>query len=115
MKSLKNSVRLVGRLGNAPELKTFNEKSKVARFNLATNEYFTSQNGDRSKITQWHSMVAWGSMAEFVSKNLSKGEEVMLEGKLTYREYTDKNHIKRFVTEIVIENLQKLSFEQAAA
>lgn len=100
MNTLKNSVRLIGNLGQNPEVKTFDGNKKVAKFSIATSESYKNAKGERVTDTQWHSIVAWGYQAGVAEKFLKKGCEVALEGKLTTRSYTDKNGVRRYVTEV---------------
>lgn len=105
MKSLRNSVRLVGNLGADPEVKEIAGGRKVANFTLATNETFKKANGDKVEETQWHNLVAWGKTAEILQKYVQKGQEVSVEGKLTNRTWEDKDGNKRYITEIVVNEL----------
>jgi single-strand DNA-binding protein len=105
MYALKNKVQLIGNLGNAPEIKNLESGKKMAKFNLATNESYRTADGKKVDETQWHHLVAWGKTAEICEQYLSKGSEVAIEGKLTYREYTDNNGVKRMFTEIQINEL----------
>ena len=101
MSNLKNSVRLIGNLGAAPEVKTVANEKKVAKFSLATNEVYKNEKGEKVQETYWHNIVAWGALAGIAEKLLQKGCEVAVEGKLTNRSYTDKDGIKRYVSEIL--------------
>ncbi len=114
MNTLKNKVQLIGRLGAAPEVRTLQNGSKVANMRLATNEYKRGANGEKIENTQWHSLVAWGSEAEVAEKYLQKGAEILIEGKLHYREYTDKNGNQRQVTEIEVAHLLMLDKKAVA-
>ena len=105
MNNLKNKVQLIGNLGMDPEIKTVNGKSKLAKFRLATNETYKNDKGEKVEETQWHNLIAWGKTAEFVEKYLVKGIEVVVEGKLINHNYTDKNDIKRYVTEIQVSDM----------
>lgn len=105
MNSLRNKVMLVGRMGMDPELKTVNGSSKLAKFSLATNESYTNAKGEKVKETQWHNLIAWGKTAEFIEKYCGKGMELVVEGKLINHNYTDKNDIKRYVTEIQVSDI----------
>lgn len=96
----KNKVQLIGRLGNAPEIKNLENGKKLAKFSLATNESYTNQKGEKVDETTWHNIVAWGKMADVCENTLNKGNEVSIEGKINYRDYTDTNGIKRYMTEI---------------
>lgn len=102
---MKNRVTLIGNLGQDPEIKTIGSGRKMARFRLATNERYKNSKEEWVEDTQWHSIVAWGKQAESVEKLLRKGSEVMLEGKLTHGEYTDKDGVKRYTTEVDLQGL----------
>lgn len=97
---MKNKVQLIGHIGQEPEVKTVNDK-KVANITLATNDFYTNDKGEKVEQTEWHRITAWGKTAEIIEKYVSKGKEIALEGKLSYRNYEDKDGIKRYVTEIV--------------
>lgn len=101
MTTLRNSVQLIGHLGNDPEMKTFGNDRSMARFSLATNEYYRDGNGKQTQETQWHNIVAWGKTAEIAEKLLSKGKEAAIQGKLISRSWEDKDGNKRFITEVV--------------
>ncbi|MFQ3575122.1 MAG: single-stranded DNA-binding protein [Cytophagales bacterium] len=100
-----NKVILIGHLGNAPEIRTLNDGTKVAHFSLAINEYFKDSKGELQTSTDWHNIVAWKGIAEIAEKLLTKGSQVMVEGKLKNRSFEDKEGIKRYVTEVVAEQL----------
>lgn len=108
MYALKNKVQLIGNLGNAPEIKNLESGKKMARLSIATNESYRKENGERVTETQWHNAIAWGKVADIAEQYLSKGSEIAIEGKLTYRDYTDKDGIKRYVTEIVVNEILML-------
>lgn len=105
MSTLRNSVRLIGRVGNNPEVKNFDGGKKVATLTLATNEVYYNDKNEKVENTQWHNLVAWGKVAEIIEKFIEKGKEIAVEGKLTYRTYDDKEGNKRYVTEIVINEI----------
>ena len=109
MNTLRNSVRLIGNLGATPEVKSLEKGTKVARINLATNESYTNAKGEKVTETCWHNLVAWGKTAELVEKYLEKGSEVAIEGKLTSRSYNNKEGEKKYITEIVVNELLMLS------
>ena len=100
MNSLKNKVQLIGNLGNAPEIKTLDGGKKLARLSLATNESYKNAKGEKITETQWHNVIVWDKTAEIIEKYFTKGLEVMVEGKLINRNYTDKDGIKRYTTEV---------------
>ncbi len=105
MSTLKNSVRLVGNLGTNPEVKSFDQNKKMARLSLATNETYNNKKGEKITETQWHNLVLWGKQAEIAESYLKKGDEISIEGKLASRNYTDKEGMKRYVTEVVVNEL----------
>ncbi len=100
MNKLKNKVVLIGHLGNAPEIKELEGGNKLARISIATNESFKNAQGEKVTETQWHNVIAWGKTADLAEKYFTKGLEVMVEGKLVHRNYTDKEGVKRYVTEV---------------
>ena len=106
--NLTNNVRLIGRLGQHPEVKELNGGKKIAKFSLATSESYRDEKGEKITETQWHNLIAWGKTADLVSKFLEKGKEVAIEGKLINNNYTDKEGNKRYTTEIVVSELLML-------
>jgi len=100
MNQVKNKVQLIGHLGQDPDIKTFENEKKVANMSLATSEQYKNAQGEKVTETQWHTVVAWGKLAEIAEKYLVKGTEVVVEGKLVNKNYTDKQGIKRYVTEV---------------
>jgi single-strand DNA-binding protein len=108
MSTLRNKVQLIGNLGNTPEIINLESGKKLAKFSLATNESYKNAKGETIKETQWHNLVAWGKTVDIVSKYLQKGSEVAIEGKLVSRSYDDKNGNKKYVTEIVVNELLML-------
>ena len=106
--TLRNKVQLIGNLGNAPEIITLESGKKLAKFSLATNENYKNAKGEKVTDTQWHNIVAWNKTAEIIEKYLEKGNEVAIEGKLTSRSYETKEGDKRYVTEIVCNELLML-------
>ena len=108
MSTLRNKVQLIGNLGNAPEIITLDSGKKLAKFSLATNENYKNAKGEKVTDTQWHNIVAWNKTADIIEKYLEKGNEVAIEGKLTSRSYETKEGDKRYVTEIVCNELLML-------
>lgn len=104
MTSLKNSVHLIGRLGNEPEIRSFDSGKKMATFSLATNETYYNNKGEKVEDTQWHNIVVWGKKSDVVEKYLKKGSEIALEGKLINRSY-EKDGVKKFISEISLNEL----------
>ncbi|TPV31449.1 single-stranded DNA-binding protein [Paucihalobacter ruber] len=109
MNALRNKVQLIGRLGQEPEIVNLESGKKLAKFSLATNENYTNTKGEKVENTQWHNVVAWGKTAEIVEKYVNKGQEVAVEGKLTTRDWEDKDGNKRYITEVVCNELLMLS------
>jgi single-strand DNA-binding protein len=101
MNTLKNKVQLIGNVGQEPEIKTLDGGKKLANLTIATNEVYYKENGDKVENTEWHRITAWGKTAEIIEKYVVKGKEVAIEGKLTHRSYDDKDGNKRYVTEVV--------------
>ncbi len=95
-----NKVILVGNLGNDPEIRNLENGGKLASFSVATNENYMDKAGQWQTITEWHNVKAWGKLADRVESSLRKGSTVYLEGKLTHRQYTDKNGIERYTTDV---------------
>ena len=105
-----NKIILLGRLGKDPELKQVGSQgSKVVNFSVATSENFKNKDGEKQEKTEWHNCQAWNKTADLVAQYLKKGSQVYLEGKLQTRSYDDNEGTKKYVTEIVVNNVQFLS------
>lgn len=102
--SVRNRVTLIGRTGKEVEIVNF-ENGMLAKVSLATSDYYTNAKGDKVEETQWHNLVAYGKTAEIMQKFVQKGKEIAVEGKLTYRNYEDKDGQKRYITEIRVEEI----------
>ena len=98
---MKNRVQLIGRVGQDPEVKNLDGGKKLATITIATNDVYYKDNGDKVEQTEWHRVTAWGKTAEIIEKYVTKGKEIAIEGKLTHRTYEDKNGEKRYVTDII--------------
>ena len=105
MNALRNKVQLIGNLGNDPEVTTIESGKKKAKFTIATNETYKNDAGEKITDTQWHNVIAWGNTAEIIEKYVTKGKEIAIEGKLTHRSYEDKNGERKYITEIVANEL----------
>jgi len=112
MNTLKNSVRLVGNLGMDPEVKSFENDRKLAKIAIATNEIYKNDKGEKVTDTQWHNLVLWGAQAKLAEQILKKGDEIAIEGKLASRSYVDKDGIKRYVTEVVVNEFLKIGLKK---
>ncbi|MFZ4621828.1 MAG: single-stranded DNA-binding protein [Bacteroidota bacterium] len=99
-----NKVQLIGNLGKDPELKYTPSGVAVATFSIATSESWKDTDGNQQEKTEWHNIVAWRKLAEICGEYLKKGKKVYLEGKLQTRNY-EKDGVKRYVTEIVADQL----------
>jgi len=111
MSTLKNKVQLIGNAGNAPEIKTIESGKKVANFSIATNEFYKNAKGEKVQTTEWHNITAWGKIADIVEKYVGKGKEVAIEGKLTSRSYETESGEKRYVTEVVANEILLLGIK----
>ena len=112
MKSLRNSVQLIGNLGKDPEVKTFGDKKK-ASFSIATTDSYKNQKGEKVEDSQWHNIVIWGGLADVAEKYLKKGKEVCVEGKLVHRTYETAQGEKKFITEINVNDMVLLGGKQS--
>ena len=105
MNSLRNRVQLIGHLGQDPEVKKFESGRTVANLRLATSDIYRDNQGNKVEDTQWHNLVAWGKQAEIAEKFLNKGKEIAIEGRLIHRSYDDKEGKKKYVSEVVINEI----------
>ncbi|MBI5914550.1 MAG: single-stranded DNA-binding protein [Bacteroidetes bacterium] len=103
-----NRVMLIGRLGKDPEVRRLETGAAVAKFTIATDESYKDNAGNKVEQTEWHNVVVWRTQAEIAEKFLKKGMLVYVEGKLTHRDYTDKDNQKRYFTEVVANNFRML-------
>lgn len=101
-----NKVMLIGLVGKDPEIREA-QGNKVASFTLATSERYKDKNGEYQTNTEWHNLVCW-KQAEFVEKYITKGAQVYVEGKLRTRSWDDSNGIKRYVAEIIVNDIKPL-------
>ena len=102
MQNLRNRVQLIGRLGQDPEVKTLTSGKKLTTFSIATSDSYRNSDGNKVEDTQWHNIVAWSKTAEIVDKYVNKGQEIAVEGKLTNRSFEDKEGEKRYISEVVV-------------
>lgn len=100
MNNLRNKVSLIGRLGAQPEYVTTESGRALARFSLAVNAGYKDKTGNWVSDTQWHNINAWGKTADLVKRLLSKGQEIVVEGKLINRSYETKSGERRFSTTV---------------
>ena len=109
MNTIKNKVQLIGNLGNDPEIINLESGKTLVKFSIATNESHKNSKGEKVTETQWHNIIAWGRTATLAEKFLQKGKEVAIEGKLTSRSYETSSGEKRYITEVVCNELLMLS------
>lgn len=103
-----NKVILVGNVGRDPEVRYLDNGVVIAKFPLATSETYTNKSGDRVTNTEWHNIVLWRKLAEVADKYVKKGNPLYIEGKIRSRSYDDKEGNKRYITEIIGDNMQML-------
>jgi single-strand DNA-binding protein len=103
-----NKVMLIGNLGRDPELKVTPSGQALARFSVATTETWKNPQGEKQSKTEWHNIVVWGKQAETAEKFLRKGKQVLIEGRIQYREYTDQAGVKKTACEIRCDNFVML-------
>lgn len=96
-----NKVELIGFAGMDPEIKNIGQNSKVAKFSLATSEGY-KKDGEWINTTQWHRLVGWNRLADQILTIVKKGKKVTVMGRITYRQYEDKQGKKQRETEIVV-------------
>jgi single-strand DNA-binding protein len=103
--NLRNNVQLIGNLGADPIIKEVN-KTKVANFSVAVKDYYKAKDTNEfQENTMWFNIVAWGGFAEKIEKKCVKGTEVFISGKLENRTYTGKDGIKRYITEVRVNDI----------
>jgi single-strand DNA-binding protein len=103
-----NKVILVGNLGADPEVKYLSTGTTVANFRMATTENRVNRAGEKTPVTEWHRIVAFGRLAEICGEYLSKGKQVYIEGRLRTRSWEDKDGNRKWATEIVATQMQML-------
>ena len=105
MNTLRNKVQLIGRLGGEPEIVTFQDGNKMAKFSMATDDCYKDKEGTKVERAYWHNVVVRGGLVSVVENYVKKGQEIAVEGKLTNRSYETKEGEKRYVTEILVNDL----------
>lgn len=109
-----NRVILLGNLGADPELSYTPSGTAKATLRLATHEHWTNKDGSKGERTEWHRLIAWGRLAEICGEYLVKGRPILIEGRLTTRSWEDKDGVTRYITEIVLSNMQMVGNNKAA-
>lgn len=103
-----NKAMIIGRLGQDPEVRYTQSNTAVATLNVATTERYKNKNGETDESTEWHRIIAWGRLAEICSEYLKKGSLCYFEGPIKTREWTDKDGVKKYTTEITALSMQML-------
>ena len=115
MNALKNNVQLIGNIGLAPEIIQLENGKKLAKFSLATKEFFRNGEGEKATSTEWHNLVAWGRNAELIEQYLKKGQKITVEGKLCQRKYKTRDGQERVRTEIYVQKFLMLMKSKMSA
>lgn len=103
-----NKVILVGNVGKDPDIRYLDENTAVCKFPLATSEVYRNRSGERVEQTEWHNIVLWRGLAQVAEKFVKKGTQVFIEGRIKTRSYDDSNGVRKYITEIVGDNMQLL-------
>jgi len=109
-----NRITLVGHLGDKPDVRATTGGKTVVNFGLATNHTYKKEDGSVVESTDWHRIVVWGGLAETCGKYLEKGSQVYVEGRMTYREWQDKDGKDRTSAEVIADDVQFLSKKSGA-
>ena len=108
MNTLKNKVQLIGHLGNAPEIISFENGNKLAKMRMATNETYKTATGEKVTDTQWHNLIVWGKQVDVIEEHVKKGQELAIEGKLINRSYQNKEGETKYISEIQVRSFEFL-------
>src|SRR5688500_12820878 len=96
-----NKVTIIGYLGKDPEMRYTPSGQQLCSFTVATNSNWTDKSGVKQEKTEWHRVKAWAKLAELAATYLGKGSQAYIEGRLETHDYTDKDGVKKYSTEIV--------------
>jgi single-strand DNA-binding protein len=103
-----NKVILIGNVGKDPDVRYMENNVAVAKFSLATTESYKKSTGEVVKNTEWHNIVLWRGLAQVAEKYVKKGSQIYIEGRIKSRSYDDKDGVKKYITEIVGDNMTLL-------
>lgn len=103
-----NKVILIGNVGKDPDVRYMENNVAVAKFSLATTETYKKTTGEVVKNTEWHNIVLWRGLAQVAEKYVKKGSQLYIEGRIKSRSYDDKDGVKKYITEIVGDNMTLL-------
>ncbi len=112
--SFLNKAMLIGNLGQDPDVRYTNNNTAVANMSVATNERYKDSNGEWQERTEWHRVVAWGRLAETCQNYLKKGSKIYVEGPIQYSEWEDREGVKRYKTEIKMQNMIMLDSRESS-
>ncbi len=101
-----NRVTLMGNIGQDPELRMTGNGNAVLKFSLATTSRWNDEKTGKQERTEWHRCVMWGKRAESLAKHLQKGSQVLVEGEIRYGSYEDRDGVKKYTTDIHLNNLE---------
>jgi len=104
-----NRIQLIGWLGQEIDLVEYQDGKLRGRMSLATHEWRKTEDGKKETVTTWHNLVVWGKMAKAMAEAFSKGQRMYVEGKLSYRQFTDVEGRRRDVTEVVVTDYKRLA------
>jgi len=108
-----NKVMLIGNLGKDPETRYTADGTLIVNFSVATTENYKDKQGNKQQKTEWHSIVAFGKLAEICAKYLVKGSKTYLEGKLSTKAWEDKDGVKRSTTQVILSDMKMLDGKKA--
>ncbi len=100
-----NRATILGRLTRDPELRTTTTGKSVATVSLATNRVWKDQSGQKQEQAEFHNCVMWGKTADIAAQYLTKGRRLYVEGRIQTRDWTDQSGVKKYRTEIVVDNM----------
>ena len=103
-----NKVILVGNVGKDPETRYLDESTAITKFPMATSETYKNRAGERVSTTEWHNIVLWRGLAQVAEKYVKKGTQIYIEGRIKTRSYDDAEGNKKYITEIVGDQMQLL-------
>ncbi|WP_117884177.1 single-stranded DNA-binding protein [Aureibaculum luteum] len=109
MSTIKNHVQLIGNVGQEPTITNLESGKKVARLSLATNENYKNSKGERQTNTNWHTVIAWGKTADIIERYVIQGKEIGIVGQLKTRSYETKEGDKRYLTEVIANEILLLN------
>ena len=107
-----NRATLIGRLTRDPEMRTTNTGQNVVSFAIATGRTWKDQNGVKQERTEFHNCVAWGKLADIIQQYLTKGKQVFVEGRIETRSWDGQDGVKKYRSDIVLDNLIMLGSGQ---